>query len=61
MPKCPTCNGYMHGDYDSWMGGKEYYWKCSKKKKHNPTCPDKNKYFECDKCGKIDKECKCKN
>jgi hypothetical protein len=39
----------MWQDYESWMGGKDYYWKCSKKKKHNPDCPDKTKYWEDEK------------
>ena len=50
--KCPTCNGTMWMDYDSWMGGKDYKYKCSKKKHHNPSCPDKTWYWECDKCEK---------
>ena len=53
QPKCPTCNGFMWNDYESWMGGKDYFWKCSKKKKHNPGCLDKEKYWECDKHGHI--------
>jgi hypothetical protein len=58
-PKCPTCQGVMWNDYDSWMGGKDYYWKCSKKKKHNPSCLDKERYWECDKCSKIKNDCTC--
>lgn len=46
--RCPTCGGVMYEGYESWMGGKDYYLKCSKKKKHNPMCPDKNKYWEKD-------------
>jgi len=53
-PKCPTCGGVMWQDYESGMWGKDYYWKCSKKKKHNPSCPDKTKYYENDN-GKINK------
>jgi len=51
-PKCPTCNGVMLSDYTSSMHGKDYYWKCSKKKKYNPSCPDKTRYYENEK-GKI--------
>ena len=51
-PNCPTCGGEMWSDYDSGMWGKDYYWKCSKKKKHNPNCPDKERYWE-DENGKI--------
>ena len=51
--KCPTCGGVMWMDYESDMTGKSYFWKCSKKKKHNPLCPDRNKYFECYKHDKI--------
>jgi hypothetical protein len=50
--KCPTCGGAMWQDYESGMWGKDYYWKCSKKKKHNPECPDKTRYWEDDK-GKL--------
>jgi len=56
-PKCPTCNGVMVSDYESSMFGKDYFWRCSKKKKHNPSCQDREKYFECDKHGKILCEC----
>ncbi len=52
-PKCPTCNGVMVGSYDSSMFGKDYWWRCSKKKNNNPTCHDKDKYFECEKHSKI--------
>ena len=59
--KCPTCNGVMLSDYTSSMFGKDYYWRCSKKKKHNPNCLDKNRYYECDKHSRIQcKECEVK-
>jgi hypothetical protein len=57
--KCPMCQGKMWMDYESWMGGKDYYHKCSKKKTHNPKCLDRTKYFECDKCEKPSFLCKC--
>ena len=47
--KCPTCGGIMWQDYTSGMWGKDYYWKCSKKKKHNPSCQDTKRYYEDDK------------
>lgn len=47
-------------DHDSWMGGKDYYWKCSKKKKDNPTCLNREKHWECDKCNRCLFECTCK-
>lgn len=50
---CPTCGGVMVQSYTSSMFGKDYYWRCSKKKKHNPDCQDKTWYYECDKHGKI--------
>jgi len=56
-PKCPTCNGVMVTDYESGMWGKDYFWRCSKKKKHNPSCPDRTRHFECAKHGKILCEC----
>lgn len=52
-PVCPTCGGLMVGDYKSGMWGKDYYWRCSKKKKHNPSCLDRNTYYECDKHSRI--------
>lgn len=59
-PVCPTCKGAMWMDYESSQWGKDYFWKCSKKKKYNPNCPDRNKYLECDKCSKCLFECTCK-
>ena len=56
-PKCPTCGGVMFMDYESSMFGKDYFWRCSKKKKHNPSCQDRTKYFECDKHSRILCEC----
>lgn len=57
--RCPTCNGKMWMDYDSWMGGKDYYYKCSKKKHHNPNCLDNNQYWECSDCEKPSFICSC--
>ena len=55
-PKCPTCGGVMWSDYQSSQFGKDYYWKCSKKKIHNYSCPDTKRYYECDKHEKINCE-----
>lgn len=57
--KCPTCSGEMWMDYESWMGGKDYFYKCSKKKHDNPNCQDKQKYWECEKCEKPSFACLC--
>lgn len=58
--KCPTCNGTMWMDYESGQWGKDYFYKCSKKKHHNPTCPDKTVYWECEDCDKPSFLCNCK-
>lgn len=58
-PKCPTCKGVMWMDYESGSWGKDYYWKCSKKKQHNPSCPNKERHWECDKCERVSFECSC--
>lgn len=52
-PECPSCGGVMVQDYTSGMWSKDYYWRCSKKKKHNPLCLDKAWHYECDKHEKI--------